>query len=87
MKSTKKRAVKKDDKILAQGRIWNEEAYMRYRQYQTEFNKKRYRMFGIRMLNETEKDLIKWLESKDNLDDYMKALIRKDMEKAKKAKK
>ena len=87
LRSTKKRAVEKDEMILAQGKMWSKKSYMHFRQYQTEYNKKRYRMFGIRMLNEADKDLIKWLESKDNLNEYLKNIIRKDMEKSKKAKK
>lgn len=87
LRSTKKRAVEKDEMIFAQGKMWSKKSYMHFRQYQTEYNKKRYRMFGIRMLNDADKDLIKYLESKDNLNDYMKDLIRKDLNKTKKAKK
>lgn len=83
MQSTKKKAVEKDDMIYAQGKMWSRKSYMHFRQYQTEFNKKRYRMYGIRMLNEADSDLIKWLDSQENLNLYLKDLIAKDMKKKK----
>lgn len=87
LRSTKKRAVEKDGMVYAQNKLWGKKSYLHFRQYQTEYNKKRYRMFGIRMLNEADADLIKYLESKDNLNTYLKELIRKDMNKQKRAKK
>lgn len=45
--------------------------------------RKAYSRFEIRLRKDTEADIIEWLESKESVNSYLKALIRKDMEEQK----
>ena len=84
MRSTKKKAVEKDGLVLAQGRIWTDEQYLRNKQYKAEYNRKKYKMYGIRFLNESEQDIIEYLNGQENLNQYFRELILADMKKKKK---
>ena len=87
MKSTAKKIKQTEDNmIIAQGKRWSEESFVHYRKYQTEFVKKTYRTFTLRLRRTDEKDLIDWLESQDNLAEYLINLIKKDHDKKTKIK-
>lgn len=81
MKSTEKKAVesKKEGVVYAQGRMWKKSQLEDFRAYQTEYNKNTYRTFVFRVSKEKEGDVINFLESKNNLTEYLKILIREDM--------
>ena len=79
-----KKAVEKDGLVLAQGRIWTDEQYLRNKQYKAEYNRKKYKMYGIRFLNESEQDIIEYLNGQENLNQYFRELILADMKKKKK---
>ena len=79
MKSTKKKAVTRNGKVYAQGTIWDIEKLKEYRKYQNEYNKQKYRPFIIRFNKEKDDDIIKHLESQDNLVEYLRNLIRDDI--------
>lgn len=81
MKSTEKKAVesKKKGVVYAQGRMWKKSQLEDFRAYQTEYNKNTYRTFVFRVSKEKEGDIIKYLESQENLTEYLKILIREDM--------
>jgi len=51
--------------------------------YQAAYAKEKLRRFELRVNRENEPDLMGWLESKENLQQYLKQLIRKDMEESK----
>ena len=48
--------------------------------YQTEYIKKNLRRFEIKINRNTEPDLMDWLESQENVQAYLKSLIKQDME-------
>ena len=79
MPSLKKKPV--NGIYKAQGRNWTEDQYKRFRKYQTDFNKKRYKMYGIRFIKSNDNAIIKWLDSQDNLSAYFKKLVLSDMKK------
>ena len=80
MRDTKKKSVESKTKNVtyAQNRIWHNEDLKRYRDYQKDFNKTHYRTFVIRIPREQYKDLISFLETKDNLTAYIADLIAQD---------
>ena len=84
MKSTEKKAVeaKKKGVVYAQGRVWKKSQLEDYRAYQTQFNKNTYRTFVFRVSKEKEEEIIKHLESQENLTEYLKNLIMIDMERS-----
>ena len=47
--------------------------------YQKEFFTSHYRVFRINAEREKDKDIIEWLESKGNINEYLKSLIRNDI--------
>ncbi len=49
--------------------------------YNDKYQKANIKQFLIKANRNLEPDLIKWLESKDNIQQYVKQLIREDMEK------
>lgn len=57
----------------------DKQAYENKLAYNNEYNRKNYRSFSIRFNREDEKKIIKWLEKKTNLKQYLKSLIIKDM--------
>ena len=83
MNDTKKKAKSNKDAVYAQGRLWSKESFESYRKYQNQYNKEHYRQIVIRLNNETDKELIDWLSSQENLAGYIKQIAREDMEKKK----
>ncbi len=57
----------------------DKQAYENKLAYNNEYNRKNYRSFSIRFNREDEKKIIKWLEKKKNLKQYLKTLIVRDM--------
>lgn len=47
--------------------------------YKKEFNKQHYRLFKFYADVSKDKDIVDWLESKDNITGYLKNIIREDM--------
>ena len=52
-------------------------------QYNIDYIKANQRQFMLKVNRNIDPDMIAWLESKDNVQAYMKELIRADMEKQK----
>ena len=50
------------------------------RKYEVEYVKKNLRQFMLKLSRLYEPEMVEWLESKDNVQAYLKELIRKDME-------
>lgn len=46
---------------------------------QNEFDKLNVKHYGLKMNKNTDRDIIEWLSQKDNLQGYIKKLIRKDI--------
>ena len=53
------------------------------KQYEIDYIKQYQRQFLLRVNRKLEPDMVTWLESKDNVQAYLKELIRKDMEESK----
>lgn len=83
IKTYKKRKVVVGDKIVdAQGKVWSKEAYAHMREYQTKYNKSRYRMYNIRFLNE-DTEIIEYLNNLDSVNKYINDLVKTDLKKKK----
>ena len=52
--------------------------------YNNTYNRNNYRSFSMRLNNTKEEELIKWLESKNSVKEYLLSLVIKDMEKSQK---
>lgn len=52
----------------------------KYAEYQNEYQKEFQRTIRLKINRKTESDLLDWLLGKDNMQGYIKHLIRKDME-------
>ena len=83
MKSTKKKSIEKDGVVYAHGRLYTKESLNKFRKYQQEYLKEKYRRFTLRIKSEN-KEIITWLESQNNFNEYVATLIQKDYEKKKK---
>ena len=60
------------------------EDYEKRLEYNNTYNRNNYRSFSMRLNNTKEEELIKWLESKDSVKEYLLSLVIKDMEKSQK---
>lgn len=56
----------------------------RGKQYDLEYIKAFQRQFMLKCNRKTEPELVEWLESKENVQTYLKELIRKDIENSQK---
>ena len=54
------------------------------KQYNLDYVKNFQRQFMLKCNRKTEPELVEWLESKENIQTYLKELIRKDIENSKK---
>ena len=52
-------------------------------QYETQYIRENQRQFMLKVNRKIDPDMIDWLESKENVQSYLKDLIRKDMESSK----
>lgn len=48
-------------------------------EYTKEYNKKKYTSISIRLNNEQDADLIKWLREQENLTEFLRRMLRSDM--------
>jgi len=76
MRSTKSKVIKGKGMVYSQGRIRTEEQYQKTTKYKTDFNKKTYRSFTVR-IPYANADLVKFLESQNNFTEYARALLQK----------
>ena len=53
------------------------------KQYEIQYTRENQRQFMLKVNRKLEPDMVTWLESKDNVQAYLKELIRKDMEESK----
>lgn len=81
MKSTKSKQIVEGDRTIAQGRSWKTESLKNYRKKQQEFVKDTYRSFSIKLNRVKDKELIDYIESKDNATAYLKQLVTEAMKK------
>ncbi len=80
MRSTKKKPVqKKNGKVYVRGRTWTKAQLAAYSEYQVKYQKESYRSFVFRISREKDPDMIAFLESQENLTDYIRKLIDRDM--------
>lgn len=56
-------------------------SYNKRVKYQQNYLKENYRRIAFTLNNEHDKDIIDYLKKKDNMNAYLKELIRKDMKK------
>ena len=50
------------------------------KQYEIDYIKQNQRQFMLKVNRKTDHDMVDWLESQENVQAYLKDLIRKDME-------
>ena len=81
MRSTQKKSIRSTSTktVYACGKIWSKESLKKYREYQQDFIANRYRAFAFRLVKLSDADIIEYLEGKENLTQYLKELIKKDM--------
>ena len=51
-------------------------------EYMANYEKENLRQIRLKINRKTEPDLLAWIEKQDNIQGYIKELIRKDMERA-----
>lgn len=81
MKNTKRQYTINDDGTiqLASGPRMKQSTYKLIRQYQSEYVRDKYRQFNIKIQRTRYQDVIDFMETQDNLCEYIVQLIRKDM--------
>ena len=59
----------------------NKTQYKHKLQYNNMYNRNNYRSFSVRFNNNSEKNIIEWLENQDSVKSYLTRLISEDMSK------
>ena len=59
----------------------NKTQYKHKLQYNNIYNRNNYRSFSVRFNNNSEKNIIEWLENQDSVKSYLTRLISEDMAK------
>ncbi len=59
----------------------NKTQYKHKLQYNNMYNRNNYRSFSVRFNNNSEKNIIEWLENQDSVKSYLTRLISEDMAK------
>jgi hypothetical protein len=80
MKSTKKLSVVIDGRPYAQHHFWKEKSFDNYRNYQKNFKRNHYKQIVIHFNKDNELNLYDKVCKQDNATEYIRELIRKDMQ-------
>lgn len=86
MREKKNNLYRENGQVITPYRVFNEEAYEHFLKYKQNYDKKRYRRYSFRLVNQNDGDLIDFLESHDQVSNYIKNLVIADMKKEVKAK-
>ena len=63
---------------------YSDEAYAKFRKYQTEYNRTHYKRYNLRFRTDSEKDYIAYIDGRpEGFSEYIKGLVKADMEKNK----
>lgn len=79
-KNTNRSARLIGDRVVTSSKTYSVSSYKHMRTYQDDYERKRYRRFNVRMRYNEDKDIISFLESQDNLYEYLRNVIRSDIE-------
>ncbi len=80
------KADKKNSKRASPYNKWTDEAYKRFRDYQIEYYKENYRSFTIKYKRGKDDDVINFLESLDNISEWVRKMVRKEIDNNNKSK-
>ena len=59
---------------------WTKEAYDSFRDYQIKYYKENYRTFAIKFSRDKDSDIIEYLESQENIANWVREKARKDID-------
>ncbi len=65
---------------------WTKEAYDNFRDYQIKYYKENYRTFTIKLNRDKDGDIVDYLESKENIANWVREKARKDLARLEKKK-
>lgn len=65
---------------MAKSKLTPKQRLAKMQAYSDEYHKRNYRSFGLKININTQKDVLEWIESQDNMTGAIVELIRKDIE-------
>ena len=76
-----KKAQKNPDKVprTSKDSRYSDEAYQNFMEYQLDWKKKSVKQIHLHYDLETDADILRWLDTRENRTDYIRTLIRKDI--------
>ena len=83
MKSADSKKTNKPAKRSKPYSEWTKEAYDSFRDYQIKYYKENYRTFAIKFSREKDADIIAYLESQENIANWVREKAKKDIAKEK----
>ena len=60
---------------------WTKEAYDNFRDYQIKYYKENYRTFTIKLNRDKDRDIVDYLESQENIANWVRETVRKQINK------
>ena len=86
MKSSDSKKEKKQVRRSKPYSEWTKEAYDSFRDYQIKYYKENYRTFAIKFSRDKDGDVIDYLESQENIANWVREKARKDLARLEKKK-
>ena len=86
MKSSDSKKEKKQARRSKPYSEWTKEAYDSFRDYQIKYYKENYRTFTIKFSRDRDGDVIDYLESQENIANWVREKARKDLARLEKKK-
>jgi len=80
MKSADSKKTRTPTKRAKPYNEWTKEAYDNFRDYQIKYYKENYRTFAIKFSRDKDSDVIEYLESQENVANWVREKARKDID-------
>lgn len=81
MRSTKSTVVKGKDGVYVRGEVWSKERYRKDMDRRNKYNRETYRQVQVRLRRDTAPDILNWVTLVSNFNEYVRDLIRADLQK------
>lgn len=80
MRSLKKTVVKGKDGVYVRGEVWSNARYRKDMDRRNQYNRETYKQIQVRLRRETTPDLLNWITLIPNFNEYIRDLMRADLQ-------
>lgn len=84
LRNTKSKVVIGKKEVFANGRVYDKEVYKRNQEYRVNWNRQKNKQIQVRLRKDKYPDVINWLSMQTNFNEYVRELMKADMERLEK---